>query len=195
LVGSARIGGSFGFTFRSGNGPPVVAPKRTWAEKITDDQNAWLEARRLQLEGDFLGAADSYARDKRVERDRGHYARAALSAACQGRCLERLGLDGTAGFENAALLYARAAWVELRTKPRLALQLFERARECCEQSHSVRASRELTAVSEAIRVALEFADGYRHGASEARLAVGRDISSATDPSLASTRELVPNPSR
>ena len=135
--------------------------KRTWAEKITDNENAWLHARRLELEGDFRGAADAYARDKEIERDRSHDARAALSAASEARCLERVGLDGSSAALAAGRLYFSAAWLELRADPRAAMRLFERARECYELSNSVSASLEVASLTEAIRVALDISEAYR----------------------------------
>jgi hypothetical protein len=166
LVGGGRVRSLFAVVGSARGRNPAPSRKRTWAEKITDDLNVWLEARRLEVEGDLLGAAGSYAQDKDRELERGNDARAALSAGCEARCLARLGLDPAPGFATAARLYARAAWVELRGNPRAALQLFERARECYELSKSTLAAREVASVTEAIRRALDFRGPDRPRAEE-----------------------------
>ena len=104
--------------------------KRTWAEKVTDDGNGWLLGRRLELEGDLLGATRAYAQDGQLWQREGHRARAALSYASASRCLDRRGLDGHVGFERAGALYAEAGKHALARNPREALQLFELATEC-----------------------------------------------------------------
>ena len=104
--------------------------KRTWAEKLTDDGNAWLAARRLELDGNLDGAAHSYAQDAEIWRQRGQLARAALSAACQARCLAGLGVDGAAGYERAAGLYLEAGRRAVAASPHDAIHLLERATEC-----------------------------------------------------------------
>jgi len=162
LVGGSRTRALFRLFAWPKDAQPSRSQKRTWAEKITDDKNQWLEARRLELEGDLRGASDAYARDKQLELDQGHDARAALSAASEARCLEELGLDGSHAYVSAARLYVSAASIEVRTNPRAAMQLFERARECFDLSHTIDASLAVTAQAEAIRVALDISDGYKH---------------------------------
>ena len=104
--------------------------KRTWAEKVTDENNAWIAARRLEMEDELQEAAHEYARDAEIWLDLGHEARAALSLTCEARCMKKLGIDGTVGYKRAGELYEKAGWRSMRKNPHEALQLFERAREC-----------------------------------------------------------------
>jgi len=141
---------------------PYVPPtKRTWAEKVTDEGNAWLAARRLELEGDLRGAAHAYAQDADFWHTRGHLPRAALSTACEAKCLAELGLDGVHGYERAGDLYAEAARLALRVDPRSSLQLFDRARACFERAGRTPQAHEAADLVESLQGALDANDTYR----------------------------------
>ncbi|MEK6851195.1 MAG: hypothetical protein AABY30_01510, partial [Candidatus Thermoplasmatota archaeon] len=71
-----------------------------------------------------------YAKDALEGRRRAHPARAAISAASAARCLDALGIPGTAKFEQAGEWFAEAGRQLLPSNPHEAMQLFERAREC-----------------------------------------------------------------
>jgi hypothetical protein len=137
--------------------PPT---KRTWAEKVTDDSNAWLAARGLELDGDLQGAALSYARDADFWESRGHLARAALSTACEARCLARGGMNGVHGYERAGDLYVEAGRLALRDDPRAALQLFDRARVCFDLAGRSPQAREAAGIAESLQGALDADQAY-----------------------------------
>lgn len=134
--------------------------KRTWAEKVTDDSNAWLAARRLEVEGDLQGAAQAYARDADVWCQRGHPARAALSRACEARCLSILGADGMSGYEHAGDLYLEAARRTLRDDPRAALQLLDRAQGCFERSGRAPRAHEAADLAASLHGSLDAPEAY-----------------------------------
>ncbi len=133
--------------------------KRTWAEKVTDDSNAWLHARRLELEGDLGAAAEAYARDKETWLGRNRYARAALSSASAARCLSRLAVDGGTAFHEAAELFMEAARLALASNPLNALQLFDRAEACYRRSGDEQGTAEAARYREALQSALDAASG------------------------------------
>lgn len=148
------------FAYGQPDEPYKPPQKRTWAEKITDDHNAWLLARRLELEGDLVGATREYARDGEFWRGQGHYARAALSIASAARCLERRGIDHHLGFARAGALYVEAGNQALTRDPREALQLFEIATECLARSGNG-GHTEAAAMCESLRNALDSTHGRR----------------------------------
>lgn len=129
--------------------------KRTWAEKVTDDGNAWLAARRLEMEGDLDAAADAYAADAKAHMERGFLARAALSLACESRCRWELGRDADDVFRRAGDVYMMAARDAMRRSPRDALHLADCARECYERSGSADLSKEAARIAESLRGALD----------------------------------------
>jgi hypothetical protein len=133
--------------------------KRSWAEKVTDDSNAWLLARRLETDGDLARAAAEYARDKEMWLSRDHHSRAALSAACAARCMSRLEVNGGTAFKEAGRLYMEAAQRALSVNPPNALQLFERADECYKLSGDEGASKEAARYCVALRGALDITSG------------------------------------
>ena len=144
------------FLARGAEEEPYRPPeKRTWAEKVTDDANAWLGARRLEAEGDLGGAAAAYARDAALWSKRRHDARAALSLACQARCLAALRNDGVEAYGRAGDLYVTAARGALRTDPHTSLQLFLRARECYGLAGDGAKASEAGALAASLRGALE----------------------------------------
>ncbi|TLZ70692.1 MAG: hypothetical protein E6K10_07055 [Methanobacteriota archaeon] len=148
------------FAYGQPDEPYKPPQKRTWAEKITDDGNAWLLARRLELEGDLLGATRAYAQDGEFWRGQGHYARAALSTASAARCLEIRGIDPLLGFTRAGALYVEAGKQALDRDPREALQLFELATECFARSGNG-GQAEASAICDSLRNALDSSRGHR----------------------------------
>ncbi len=125
--------------------------KRTWAEKVTDESNAWLSARRLEAMGDMQEAARAYAKDAEFWMEKENYARAALSTACEARCSARVGMDGSIGYKLAGDLYMQAGKVALRENPHTAVQIFDRAKECYELSGDERDSEEVETLLDAVR--------------------------------------------
>ncbi|MFQ6107813.1 MAG: hypothetical protein ACE5QF_09575 [Thermoplasmata archaeon] len=64
--------------------------KRTWVEKVTDDDNHWLMARSLEKDGLHKEAAYHYLKDASRQRDL-NILRAALSSFRAGMCLSSAG--------------------------------------------------------------------------------------------------------
>lgn len=63
----------------------------TWKDRITDGANLWLNATRIEENGDFAEAAVFYLKDGADCLKHGMAARAALSCSCAANCLEKVG--------------------------------------------------------------------------------------------------------
>lgn len=110
----------------------ATAKRRTWVEKVTDDGNSWLAARRLEDEEMYDEAALYYVQDAKKWLAEKLESRVALSAQCAARCLDLAGNDGKATrmYVTAGNHYVRAAEASLLLSPREASWAFERAADC-----------------------------------------------------------------
>jgi hypothetical protein len=73
-------------------------------DSLTDEQNTWFNAVRLEDSHDYSSATLAYIDDAARCLGKKLYARGAMSATCAGSCLSSLGDSG-----NAVLLYSAAA--------------------------------------------------------------------------------------
>lgn len=73
-------------------------------DSLTDEQNTWFNAVRLEDSHDYLSAALSYMDDAARCLGKGLYVRAAMSVTCAASCLTSLG-----DIEDAVQLYSGAA--------------------------------------------------------------------------------------
>ncbi len=73
--------------------------KRSWVEKVTDEDNNWLIARNYEKDRFFDKAARHYLKDAREQKGKNPL-RSALSMSCAGRCLALAGDE-----DNASVLY------------------------------------------------------------------------------------------
>jgi hypothetical protein len=76
----------------------------TWASRIVNRDNLWLEAGQKEDDGDIFGAVLLYLKDALACVKSHNLPRAALSISCAAQCLEKKGYDGV-----AQILYAESA--------------------------------------------------------------------------------------
>jgi len=76
--------------------------KRSWVEKVTDEDNNWLIARNFEKDKFYKKAANYYLKDAKEQKEKNPL-RSALSTSCAGRCLALAG-----NINGASLLYDRA---------------------------------------------------------------------------------------
>jgi hypothetical protein len=83
----------------------------TWIDRITDQNNAWLNAVKAEDEHDFSRAIVSYLADAANSLSRGSTVKGALSVSCAADCLGKLGMHSYARRLNlvAASLYLHNA--------------------------------------------------------------------------------------
>jgi hypothetical protein len=106
--------------------------KKSWVEKVTDDSNVWLQAVRLEAEGDFEGASGYFLEDAEHYKSKGLDARVALSLVCAGRCKAKLGnvKEARKFYRDAGVFYTNFAEKALESSPHEASWAFEKAAEC-----------------------------------------------------------------
>jgi hypothetical protein len=76
----------------------------TWVDRITDEENPWLNAEKMEERGDLGSAAALYLDDASANLLGEKLARAALSASCAASCLDALGFPN-----EARLVYSEVA--------------------------------------------------------------------------------------
>ena len=76
---------------------------KTWMDSLTDERNTWFNAVRLEDSHDYSSAALAFIDDAARCLSRGHFVRAAMSAASAASCLATLGdPDATTELYSAA---------------------------------------------------------------------------------------------
>lgn len=65
--------------------------KKPWVERITDENNLWILAMRLENQGDFANAAICYLDDASIWKQQDALPRVALSSVCTANCLIKMG--------------------------------------------------------------------------------------------------------
>ena len=103
----------------------------TWKDKITDPSNVWLNAMRLEDDGQLSEAALLYLRDAAQSVAQGLGARAALSCSCAANCLERTGKINAARslYVETAKIYEETANAVFGSSIREALWLLQESHD------------------------------------------------------------------
>jgi hypothetical protein len=86
--------------------PANESEKRSWVEKVTDDDNYWLLARNCEKDGLFEKAAEHYLNDAK-EQMKYNTLRTALSLCCAGNCFAKTNreVDASRSFVKAIQIY------------------------------------------------------------------------------------------
>ncbi len=122
--------------------PAPEATARPWFERLTDEENNWLQAGVADSEGDHVRAEQLYSLDAEFCEAQNQPARAALSSAFAARSCEdperRLRL-----LARAAAAFESAASIALRDNPWLAYQFLGSAGQCHALAENVDESRRI----------------------------------------------------
>jgi hypothetical protein len=102
---------------------------RTWVDRLTDKSNFWLNATRLEDEGNGDDAVVFYLKDAKESLSAGSLVEAALSSSCAASVLASLGNESHAQrlYLEAAKLYEENAEASMKSSVREVLWSLEKA--------------------------------------------------------------------